>query len=407
MKVKGSENSVGFVAIAMLMVGVMSIGSVSAVTQVAANSSNVSTDSAAPSGFPGGNAVLSTGNSMVQGIETSAQFENLANGLTYHVDQEKSFGYSWGANIASTERILFYSPNGSGQIEADVYVVNDTIQHLYYANLTGFQEVTFGSSPNWSGYQAQYCGGTVLGVCTGYSKLSEAYGNIQVPNHLDDPAPSGDTGGCCAFAEWTGVANSSGGGSYLTQGGIAWAGDHWSVPDANSNGYSLFTEEVTSSSCGSPCAPSYLSPPSWMSGVSGQDITMETGVNANCGSNGDGWYQFWTLGSDNTSQSIACLATLSMNYGAYIFEAPASICGSSGTYNSGGFHFCQIPEFNDSGSALTYTGNICNHGGTCRGINTNTDAVTGYYIYQGTQDTTTSSISGGTSWTETWDTSIN
>ncbi len=73
---------------------------------------------------------------MVQAVESSAQFQELADGLTYHVDQSRSFGYTWGANIAPTERIIFFSPNGSGQIEADVYVGNGTIQYLSFANVT-------------------------------------------------------------------------------------------------------------------------------------------------------------------------------------------------------------------------------------------------------------------------------
>ena len=95
-----------------------------------------------------------------------------------------------------------------------------------------------------------------------------------------------------------------------------------------------------------------------------------------------------------------------MTFGDYIFEAPTG-CGTNGTYYYNGEYFCQIPDFSYSSGGLGYTGHICNYGLTCRGIDTNADAVTGYYIDQGAQDTTTSSISSGTSWTETWDSSVN
>ena len=135
-------------ALAIMLSGLMSIGSAAAATQSAASthagvdessqtgqaSSNAS--SPAPPGFPGGSDVADIGNSMVQAVESSAQFQELAGGLAYHVDQSRSFGYTWGANIASTERILFFSPNGSGQIEADIYVTNGTIQQLSFANVT-------------------------------------------------------------------------------------------------------------------------------------------------------------------------------------------------------------------------------------------------------------------------------
>jgi hypothetical protein len=144
-----------------------------------------------------------------------------------------------------------------------------------------------------------------------------------------------------------------------------------------------------------------------MNGVTGDDLSLKTTPNANCGTGYDEWYEFWTYSSSSTSQSIACLHPMTMNWAEFILEAPPGYCGTSGTYSSGGNYYCQLPEFNESGSALGFTGNLCNNGGTCRGLDTNTDNVVGYYIYQGTQDTTTSAISGGTSWTETWDSSVN
>lgn len=277
---------------ALLLSGLMSIGSASALTRAAASSS--SSPSTATPGFPGGSTVLAIGNSMVKGLESSAQFQALSGGLAYYVNPYQSFGYTWGANIAPTERIIFFSSDGSAQIEADVYVGNATVQSMTYSSTSDDGNVRYGGSPNYGGYLAQYCGGTILGVCTGYSKIGEVYGTVQVPDSATDP--SGDyTNGCCQFAEWTGVMNGSiGAPTYLTQGGIGWAGGHFSLPDMNSYNYSFFVEEVTSSSCGSPCNPTFFSPPSGFSGVSGDNIQLKTYIDANCGSGGDGWFEVWT-----------------------------------------------------------------------------------------------------------------
>ena len=134
-------------SLALMLSVLMPIESVTAVPQpgrsahsagnTASQGDSVASNSTGHSpGFPGGDEVVGLGNSMVQEVESSAQFQELSGGLTYHVEQGRSFGYTWGVNIAPTERILFFSPNGSGEIEADVYVANGTIQQLSFANVT-------------------------------------------------------------------------------------------------------------------------------------------------------------------------------------------------------------------------------------------------------------------------------
>jgi len=91
---------------------------------------------ALPPGYPGGEQVSSIGNSLIPMIEDTSQFQSLANGTQYHIEPYSSFGYSWGPNIPSIETIIFFSPNLSGEIQVNVYLNNETIQHMYFDNET-------------------------------------------------------------------------------------------------------------------------------------------------------------------------------------------------------------------------------------------------------------------------------
>ena len=86
-----------------------------------------------PPGYPGDAQISSVGTGLIPMIVNTSQFESLANGTQYH---PSSFGYSWGPTIPSIETITFFSPNLSGEIEVDVYLNNDTIQHMYFDNET-------------------------------------------------------------------------------------------------------------------------------------------------------------------------------------------------------------------------------------------------------------------------------
>lgn len=89
-----------------------------------------------PLGYPGNQQITSLGSSLVPIIENTSQFQSLARGIPYHVNPYSSFGYSWGPNTSSIETIIFYSPNSSGEIEADVFATNSSIQHMYFDNVT-------------------------------------------------------------------------------------------------------------------------------------------------------------------------------------------------------------------------------------------------------------------------------
>ena len=212
-----------------------------------------------------------------------------------------------------------------------------------------------------------------------------------------------ETTACCALFQWVGMANASGGTSYLIQGGTDFFCCHLTIPsEANSNNMSLFYEFVQCSTCSSTAT--FVAPPSWMNGVVGDTIDMQVYPNSSCAGGGNYYYMFWTYGSNTMSQSIKCEKD-QPTFGEFIAEAPLDTQCSSQGYNG----YCQLPAFSFSGSALSYTGMFCPTSSTCRNINSNADPLTGYYIDQnGYIDTTTSGISsGGNSFTVKWDSSRN
>jgi len=324
--------------------------------------------------------LTSMGESLAPSIMQTARFKQLANGVAYNIDKYRSFGYTWGANIPSTERIVLFAPNNASHIVVDIYVSNDTIQDMYYVPKSNVSYTI--NSNNWGGYGAQYYSSNIV---------SQAYGNVVVPSTIS--APSGATHACCEFAEWTGVTFAEGSGNFV-QGGIAYAGFNQVISNANSNGFALFVESP-------PSAATYISAPSWMNGVKGQTITLYTNSNGNCATGGLIWLQEWKDGSSSTSQSMGCSGGNDY-YGWYIFESPNG-CTGSGCFNftSGGqkYSLFQLPDF----SSVGFTGNICGAAFTCRNINSNSDPIYQLDIYHNSQDTSTSTISsGGNSWTESW-----
>ncbi len=382
----------------ILAVGVLSVFGTAARAAVV-------TSPSPPAGFPGAAAVASTGDSMVSMIESSARFEQLANGVQFKAEQYSSFGYSWGPTTTSVENVILWSANGDAYIDTQVVVSNDTIVSMDYTNTTqlGFEA---GGSANWGGYQGQYCTYEIIGVCTSTGSVDEAYGNLQVPNNFAEHSALGseETGACCALFQWVGVANASGGSSYLVQGGVDFICCHLPIPsEANSENLSLWTEFAKCSSCSS--SATFIQPYSWMSGVGGTTIDTQIYPNANCGAGGDLWYIFWSYNGNNAAQSIECMRDLP-TYGLYITEAPANNAYCTAGYYVNPNYYCQIPEFTYGTSGLSLTGNICDGSG-CENLNINSNPITQYYISQGTQDTTTSNIpASGNSWTETWDSSL-
>lgn len=226
----------------------------------------------------------------------------------------------------------------------------------------------------------------------------EAFGQLMATSKLQAPisAPHyGETQACCQFSQWTGVTE--GQTTSLIQGGIAWSGFHQpKLPASNVGGFSLFVEFVPSST-NRGSGPVFLSPPSWMNGVLNQIIGVSTQIAANC-AGGDLWYQFWKVGSSQTSQSIKCANTGIEDTAWYIFETP-----TSSTCNTGGYAgTCQIPAFSPT---LTQTGNICES--TCRNINSNTNPIAAFFISHNSADTATSAIPGnGNSWAESYLSSV-
>ncbi len=344
---------------------------------------------------------------MVPLIEGSAQFKELADGLQYHVDPYSSFGYTWGATSSPIETVVLYSLGGNSAIVANVYHDNNSIQSLYFENnlKSGFNMTNGKASANYGGYSAQYCTYEIFGVCTSTTNVVEAYGNVQVPNTISTSLGASKDGACCAFAEWTGVANNTNSNptAFLTQGGILWAGGYLTPPSvANSYNMSLFVESLGPGGSFTP-----LSPPSWITGP-GQTITMTTTItgNAQCGTNGpagDQWSEEWTVGSNYKTQYIACREVGSMTYGWYIFESPANNSQCTSGYYDSGSYLCQIPKFSQSGSAISFTGNICDPSGPCENININSNPIQAYYVDQSTQNTNTGTIAAsGNAWTEGW-----
>jgi hypothetical protein len=354
-------------------------------------------------GYPGDTALMAMGDALVPKIESSQQFKSLANDESYHVEPDSSFGYSWGASIASTIRVILYSPNQSSYIVSDVFQNNDTIMDMYFVNSTQVGDYLTSGNDGYGGYSAQYCSHAIFGICLSDAAVGEAYGRIQVPNTISAP-PSGEDSSCCKFAEWTGVANGTDGDQFLTQGGIAWSGFHDIGPSSENNENMSLVVEYNSPS-GPP--PTWISPPVWMHGVVGERITMETLITSSCslpnGARGDLWSEIWSLGSSYTSQVIHCMNAGTMNYAWYVFESPGAILSCGSGYYDYPYHRCQIPDFSFNGEGLLFTGNICNNKSSCENVNVDSNPIKGYYIDQAIPDTITGPISrGGASWNETW-----
>jgi hypothetical protein len=341
-----------------------------------------------PAGMPTPATITNMGSSLAPIIMQSSQFKALAKGIPYHINQYSSFGYTWGPNFSSTERIIFFSLDNNSYIVTDIYTSNDIVQDIYFVNATKLNiYASSANSDNWGGYQAQYCSGTFLGICTWISSVGKTYGNIQIPSSMS--APSGASSSCCAVAEWTGVASNENGTKNLTQGGIIAKFDNlkywnWSTP------WAFFTEYFPTQN-----TIHVIKPPSWFTGL-GQTVNMTIEPLANCPNGTNDWYEVWSSGGSSTSQGIGCRSTSSMIWSEYELESPGSCSGTGGNYNG----YCQLPQF----SSVEFTGNICPAtSGTCRNINSNSNPIFSQYIEHNNQDTSTSSISsGGNSWTEGW-----
>ncbi len=340
-----------------------------------------------PAGMPTPATIINIGSSLAPRVMQLSQFKTLAKGVAYHINSYASFGYTWGPNVTSIERIIFFSPDNNSYIVTDIYTSNDVVQDIYFINATKLGISASVYSDNWGGYQAQYCSGTFLGICTGVSSVGKAYGNIQISSSIS--APSGATSSCCLIGEWTGVASSENGTKNLTQGGIFVKFDNlgywsWGTP------WAFFTEYFPTQT-----TAHVIQPPSWFTGL-GQTVSMTTEPLANCPNGTDNWYEVWSSGGSSTSQGIGCRSTSSITWSEYELESPAGCSGRGGNYNG----FCQLPQF----SSVGFTGNICPAtSGTCRNINSNSNPILSQYIQHNNQDTSTSSISsGGNSWTESW-----
>ena len=361
--------------------------------------SNLRGLAATPQGFIGAAKVNAIGEALIPMIQGTSQFEQLSKGTTYKVTSQ-SFGYSWGPK-GTHERVILFSPDNTSYIVAEVALpeqlsnVSDNfstalstdisksqIQNMY---LVMNNHISFGTSSGaYGGYGANF---GLFG-----STLSEAYGNIQVPSKISKPSTGCSDNACAVFGEWTGVSIGSGGAN-LTQGGVAWFGFNVTPPSNSVKGWSLFVERIPSSGSGTAVL---FKPPSGFV-PQGNTIAMKTEPIANCLNGGDQWWQYWTIGSTGTSQEIGCDPN-NLAQGWFIFESPGP-CSGRGCFDSSQFGYVyQIPEF----SSVSFTGNICNNVGTCSNINSDTNGV--YYIQHNSQDTSTSSISGGSSgsWTESW-----
>lgn len=338
--------------------------------------------------FPGSSFLNSTGYALFPVIIHSAQFLALSKGNSYNIDPSSSFGYTCGPGIASTERVILFLQDKSAYIVTEVDVSTYKIQSmsLVNASVDSARYQNGQNSVNFGGYYAQYCHSAFFGYCTSVAGISAAYGNVQAPVAINPP--NGQTAACCRFAQWTGLTNGLTGS--LTQGGWAWTGfNQPALPNSNSYGFALFVEYGSGN-------PVYISPPSWMNGVKGQTIFLQTFADASCSQNGDDiFYQWWEVGSYVTSQVITgCIAHNSLDHAWFVFESPSK-CSGAGCYD-GTF---QIPSF----SSTSWTGNICPFTGTCRNINSYADPIQAYYIQHNSIDTATSAIQGGgNAWTESY-----
>jgi hypothetical protein len=232
--------------------------------------------------------------------------------------------------------------------------------------------------------------------------LYKVYGSIQFPNSLS--VPPTEAAACCAFGEWTGSGTNNGGAN-MVQGGVGWAGYNLAqLPSAESNGYVLFVEDIYSSS-----PPAYVTPPTWMNGVTGQTIKETTWINALCSLQPevDNWAESWTLGSNSITVTIGCIPYAQQTWGYSVLETP-----TLPQCNGIGFDgvVCQAPHFANTNNGacsncVSLTGNLCdeNGPGTCVNFNASGNPTKGWYIVHNVEDVQTGGIAGGgNQWYETW-----
>ena len=380
--------------IGLMVSGVLAVPGIPALSNVAhaSNMTQTQQDSAAtalPLGLPNYTSLVTRGEFLVSIVQSSQQYKSLSQANTFYVDPHASFGFSAGpVKQDDYEIITLFSPNHETYIQAEVNNTTNAIIDMSFTNLTSTAR-EFSSSSNWSGYSAPDCANSLFGYCFNFYTVVEAYGDIQAPNSLSAPKTEQ---ACCSFAEWTGAGNDDGG-TGMVQGGYAWAGFQLrALPHANSNGYALWVEDIYDS-----YPPTYISPPSWMNGVSGETVTLETGALSACKPTSSEWFEIWQLGSSSMEQVIACVPYNAYTWGYYMLESPALPQCSATGWNG----LCQLPEFN----TVSFTGNVCGLTSGCEYINSNNNAgLVGWYIVHNTQDTTTGGIpSNGNQWYESWD----
>lgn len=110
----------------------------------------------APAGFPGLSNLTNWGTPYAKTIESSAQFQSLAQSVAYHLEPYSSFGYTWGPGIDPRERIILFKADGGAYIVSDVDLVTSKIVDMYFVNASGVAVrndiVNSQSTPNWGGY---------------------------------------------------------------------------------------------------------------------------------------------------------------------------------------------------------------------------------------------------------------
>jgi hypothetical protein len=112
---------------------VIGSGIFSSGTSVVAQSDHTPT---LPSGPPSFSNLTPMENAYAIMIEQSTQFKALANGTTYHLEPWGSFGYYTVNGTLISVGVTFFSPNGMAYINADVFMANDTVQDVNFANST-------------------------------------------------------------------------------------------------------------------------------------------------------------------------------------------------------------------------------------------------------------------------------
>ena len=297
-------------------------------------SSNVGGNLNAIPGYPGFSFINSTGYTLIPVIRNSPQFQTLAKGVDY--DRNPLFGYTWGAGIQVTERVILYS-NFESYIVTEVYLNNLSIADISLGNVSQEQTSYASSNDNFGGYSV-----TGSTCCTNYG-IFDVSANVQAPSSITQP--SGSTNACCQFGQWTGTTDSSYG--HLIQGGWGWGGFNqgstWSGHNwANSNGFALFIQCFTTSGCSG--TPTYFTVPSWMNGIKGQTIKLETEGISNCINGNNAWGQYWAVGASNTLQTIVSCSSGGVPlkqqvYGWYVFESPDGCSGTGCWYDSGRYFF--------------------------------------------------------------------